>query len=84
MFLHFVTYLTDTLARTMDKKIEDAVAARMSGKAPDTAPKEQFKETLAAQTPEKVPATVPGISDSDTGSPESVAETPDSNSFYGV
>ena len=50
----------------------------------DTAPKEQFKENLAAQTPEKVLTTVPGISNSKTGYPESVAETPDSNSFYGV
>ena len=45
---------------------------------------EQFKENLAAQTPEKVLTTVPGISNSKTGYPESVAETPDANSFYGV
>ena len=71
-------YFTQNVGEIIEKKFNDTIAARTSGMAPDTAPKEQLNKTLAAQTPEKASVPVPGTSDSANDSPESVSEMPDS------
>ena len=62
---YLLTYVTQGVAQTLKKEIDDSV-------------RKQFNETLAAQTPVKTSAPVPGTSDSDNESPGSVAEIPES------
>ena len=61
---YLLTYVTRGVAQTLKKEIDDTV-------------RKQFNETLAAQTPVKASAPVPGTSDSDNESPGSVAEIPE-------
>ena len=61
---YLLTYVTQGVAQTLKKEIDDSV-------------RNKFNETLAAQTPVKVSAPVPGTSDSDNDSPGSVAEIPE-------
>ena len=61
---YLLTYVTEGVAQTLKKEIDDSV-------------RNKFNETLAAQTPVKVSAPVPGTSDSDNESPGSVAEIPE-------
>ena len=77
-FSSLLEYFTQNVGEIIEKKLNDSIAARTSGMAPDTAPKEQFNKTLEAQTPEKVSVPVPGTSDSANDSPGSVSEIPDS------
>ena len=66
---YLLTYVTQGVAQTLKKEIDDSV-------------RNKFNETLAAQTPVKVSAPVPGTSDSDNDSPGSVAEIPEPNRDY--
>ena len=77
-FSSLLEYFTQNVGEIIEKKLNDSIAARTSGMAPDTAPKEQFNKTLEAQTPEKASDSVPGTSDSANDSPGSVSEIPDS------
>ena len=53
---YLMRYVTQNITQTLKKEIDASI-------------KEQFNETLAAQTPEKASAPVPGISDSENDSP---------------
>ena len=61
---YLLTYVTQGVTQTLKKEIDDTV-------------RKQFNETLAARTPVKASAPVPGTSDSDNESPGSVAEIPE-------
>ena len=67
---YLLTYVTQGVAQTLKKEIDDTV-------------RKQFNETLAAQTPAKASAPVPGTSDSDNESPGSVAEIPEPKRVMG-